>query len=61
LAERFARANLADAWQITKSNVAIDNSEGTRGTVLFYTVDALTVLLVIGSAEMNPGPKHTKN
>jgi hypothetical protein len=61
LAERFCRTDFAAAWQFTKSDVAIYNSERTRETVRFYIVDALTVLLVNGETEVNPSPKHTKN
>jgi len=61
LAERFTRADVAAAWQFTKSNAAIYNSEGTRETMWFYILDALTVLSVIGRTEVNPSPKHTKN
>jgi hypothetical protein len=37
--------------RLTKSNVAIDNSEGTRETML----------LVSGNTKLNTGPKHTKS
>jgi hypothetical protein len=40
--------------------VAIETSEGTRETMWFYELVALTVLLVIGRTYMNPDPKHTK-
>jgi hypothetical protein len=61
LAERFTRIDLAAAWQFTKSNVTIYNSEETREIMWFYILDSLTVLLVNGRIEVNPSPKRTTN